>query len=136
MLGAIPRLTILWIPASAGMATQYSGIMCGFPTALRAASADVAEFRHDGRMQELIAVLKECLGHVEASEDSMYAGQGAADIAETLRNAIARLERGKPINKGELTVLFLPTGPLQDTSIDNGWGDEFVALAARFDGAI
>jgi hypothetical protein len=66
----------------------------------------------------------------------MYAGMDAADIADTLRTAIARLESGKPINKGELTFLFLPTGPLQDTSIDNGWGDEFVALAARFDSAI
>jgi len=87
-------------------------------------------------MSDLSAVLKECLQHLRGSEDSAYAGQGAADLAEMLRGAIARLERGEPINKGQLTILFLPTGPLQDTSIDNGWGDEFVALAARFDRAI
>ncbi|MDH3232680.1 MAG: hypothetical protein OEQ29_04080 [Alphaproteobacteria bacterium] len=87
-------------------------------------------------MSELADLLRECLVHIERSADSMYAGQSAADIAEMFRAAIAKLERGEPINKGALKILFLPTGDLQEISIDNGWGDEFVALAARFDRAI
>lgn len=92
--------------------------------------------QEQGDKNELAAVLKECLGHLQASEDSMYAGQGAADLAATLRGAIARLKRGEPINKGELKLLFAPTGALQDTSIDNGWGDQYVALGTRFDSVI
>lgn len=32
-------------------------------------------------------------------------------------------------------ILFLPTGPLQETSLSSGWGDEFCALADRYDEA-
>jgi hypothetical protein len=34
-----------------------------------------------------------------------------------------------------LRVLFAPTGPIQEVSLSSGWGDEFVALADRFDAA-
>lgn len=34
------------------------------------------------------------------------------------------------------TIHFLPTGPLQEVSLSSGWGDEFVALADRFDEAV
>jgi hypothetical protein len=33
-------------------------------------------------------------------------------------------------------VLFLPTGPIQEVSVSSGWGDEFVALAHRYDAAV
>jgi hypothetical protein len=36
---------------------------------------------------------------------------------------------------GGLAILFLPTGPIQEVSLSSGWGDEFVALADRFDRA-
>lgn len=32
-------------------------------------------------------------------------------------------------------ILFLPTGPLQETSLSSGWGDEFCTLADRYDEA-
>jgi hypothetical protein len=32
-----------------------------------------------------------------------------------------------------LRILFLATGPIQDLSVDNGWGTEFLELAERFD---
>jgi hypothetical protein len=35
-----------------------------------------------------------------------------------------------------LSVLFAPTGALQDTSISSGWDEEFIALARRFDAAL
>lgn len=44
-----------------------------------------------------------------------------------------------PINKGdapplsELGRLFVPTGSIQEVSINSGWGEEFLALAQRFD---
>ena len=39
-------------------------------------------------------------------------------------------------NRVGMNVLFLPTGPLQELSLDEGWGDEFCALAERFDVAV
>ncbi|MFC7241798.1 hypothetical protein ACFQO7_04820 [Catellatospora aurea] len=34
-----------------------------------------------------------------------------------------------------LSVLFAPTGPIQEVALSSGWGDEFLTLAARFDDA-
>ncbi|CAN7489295.1 hypothetical protein LJR153_003395 [Paenibacillus sp. LjRoot153] len=33
----------------------------------------------------------------------------------------------------ELEILFGPTGSFQEISIDSGWGEKFLKLAARFD---
>jgi hypothetical protein len=33
-------------------------------------------------------------------------------------------------------VLFVATGPVQEVSLSSGWGDEFVALAHRYDAAV
>ena len=43
---------------------------------------------------------------------------------------IDALERGAVPN---LSVLFLPTGPIQEVSLSSGWGEDFLRLAERFD---
>jgi hypothetical protein len=35
----------------------------------------------------------------------------------------------------QLTLLFAPTGPLQEVSLSGGWGEMFLALAERIDAA-
>lgn len=35
-----------------------------------------------------------------------------------------------------LTILFAPTGPIQEVALSSGWGDEFLVLAERFDAAM
>jgi hypothetical protein len=47
---------------------------------------------------------------------------------------IANLRAGET-NAGVMSILFLPTGPLQELALSSGWGDEFGALADRFDAA-
>jgi hypothetical protein len=47
--------------------------------------------------------------------------------------AIADLTQGVVSN---LSWLFAPTGPLQEVSLNSGWGAEFLALVARFDAAM
>jgi len=32
-----------------------------------------------------------------------------------------------------LSLLFAPTGPIQEVSISSGWGQDFLVLAERFD---
>jgi hypothetical protein len=34
-----------------------------------------------------------------------------------------------------LSILFAPTGPIQEVALSSGWGDEFLELADRFDAA-
>ena len=49
---------------------------------------------------------------------------------------IATLDAGKLPPKLGLTVLFAPTGPIQEVSISSGWGEEFLSLAEQFDRAV
>jgi hypothetical protein len=53
---------------------------------------------------------------------------------EEIDELIASLREGDT-DTGAMAVLFLPTGPIQEVSLSSGWGDEFGALADRFDRA-
>lgn len=59
----------------------------------------------------------------------------AAALA-TLDKHIAAIEDGRLPARLELTVLFAPTGPIQEVSLSSGWGPEFLAVASRFDAAV
>ncbi len=58
-----------------------------------------------------------------------------AALAE-LDGLIETLRAGGLPERLALAVLFAPTGPLQETSLSSGWGQEFIDLAAEFDRAI
>ncbi len=61
---------------------------------------------------------------------SSFIDQEAA--LEEIDGCIAALEAGT-VDPCAIGLLFLPTGPIQEVSLSSGWGDEFVALADRFD---
>ncbi|HUJ60410.1 MAG TPA: hypothetical protein VLX92_18035 [Kofleriaceae bacterium] len=48
---------------------------------------------------------------------------------------ITTLEAGWLPPRMELAVLFAPTGPIQEVSLQSGWSEEFLALSDRFDRA-
>jgi hypothetical protein len=48
---------------------------------------------------------------------------------------IAALEAGQSPSRLGMSVLFAPTGPIQEVSLSSGWVREFLALSARFDAA-
>ena len=45
------------------------------------------------------------------------------------------IRTGEKVDYSELKKLFTPTGPIQELSIENGWGQSFIELANRFDSA-
>lgn len=49
---------------------------------------------------------------------------------------LSQIEKDRPFDKGMLRALFLVTGPIKEVSASSGWGDEFWAVAARFDQAM
>jgi hypothetical protein len=57
-----------------------------------------------------------------------------AALAE-LDGVIDEVRQGR-LPRVTLNVLFGPTGPIQETSISSGWGDEFLEVAARYDQAV
>jgi hypothetical protein len=52
-----------------------------------------------------------------------------------LDGVLSNLSEPETIDIRNLRALFLPTGDMQEVSIASGWGDEFLALAGRFDQA-
>src|SRR4051812_2633467 len=60
----------------------------------------------------------------------------AADALEEVDRLIAAIERGWPGTRFLGSVFFAPTGPIQEVSLSSGWGDEFLALARRWDAAL
>jgi hypothetical protein len=65
---------------------------------------------------------------VDSSEDSAWSHLTTAQISQRIQYAIDTIEDGGKADVQELLLLFAPTGAIQDTSIDIGWGYE---LAVR-----
>jgi hypothetical protein len=61
-------------------------------------------------------------------------GDAEAALRE-IDGLVAALERGRVSPLFTMSVLFAPTGPIQEVSLSSGWADEFLALADRFDAA-
>lgn len=81
----------------------------------------------------VVAALLRTLELVESSRTSAYAHDTVEDIAQRLRTAVTALESGGPVDRSGLGLLFAPTGSIQDTSIDNGWAEEFLAVSGVID---
>ena len=88
---------------------------------------------------ELTAVLTEVLALLrQPGADDSWSGYDLAELISMLESHLSRLASGSQLDAGSLyhlEFLFLPTGPLQETSISSGWGDRFLELASRFDHA-
>jgi hypothetical protein len=83
-------------------------------------------------LQGLIAVLRDARKLLALPEND-FAWSSWEDREAALAEVdghIATLERG---SVPDLSVLFLPTGPIQEVSLSSGWGPEFLSLAERFD---
>jgi hypothetical protein len=73
-----------------------------------------------------------------ARPENDFAWSSWMDCAAALQemdDVIANV-RTEHVDKRTLDVLFAPTGPIQEVSLGSGWGDEFLAIAERYDNAI
>jgi hypothetical protein len=55
---------------------------------------------------------------------------------EEVDGLIARLHAGELPATSEMSILFAPTGPMQELALSSGWGNRFLGLASEFDAAI
>ena len=72
--------------------------------------------------------MEDVIGNLGSSADD--------DLSQDLRSAVAQLRAGDASSVPHLRLLFAPTGRIQERSLDEGWGDEFLGLAERFDHAV
>ena len=87
-----------------------------------------------GENTELIRVLEEARRWL-ALPGNDFVWSSWADQAAALREVdegLAAVTRGE---QADLTILFAPTGDIQEVSLSSGWGQEFLVLARRFDAA-
>ncbi len=75
--------------------------------------------------QPLAAILRDTL-------DAIHSGPDTLGLEAEIRSLLRVLENGRRPTE-DIETLFLPTGQLQDLSIDQGWGDRFLEIAATFD---
>jgi len=88
--------------------------------------------------EELAKVLREArslLAH-SGNDFSWSSWEDAGAALVEVDGLIAQLEAGRLPSRLTVSVLFAPTGPIQEVSLSSGWADEFLALAARCDAAV
>ena len=56
-----------------------------------------------------------------------------AELRDRIRDLIERIEQKELEAIGDAYFLFLPTGAFQEHAISNGWTEEYMNLAERFD---
>lgn len=92
---------------------------------------------HPRHTTELVDVLEEVRALVSRPDNdfSWSSWEDEADALKELDDLIQSVRAGG-LPHFTLSVLFAPTGPLQELAISSGWGDTFLDVANRFDAAI
>lgn len=83
----------------------------------------------------LVQVLESALELVSLP-DNDFAWSSWADAAEAqaeIRSLIEQVQSGALPERVAVSVLFAPTGPLQEVSLSSGWAEPFLKVAERFD---
>jgi|SRR5215211_4462235 len=83
--------------------------------------------------KDLIAALLETISYLHKSKSSVWAGISVDEIVQGLESEIAKAQNSRSMDTNLLRVLFAPTGAIQETYIDNGWGDEFLRISQIVD---
>jgi hypothetical protein len=71
-----------------------------------------------------------------ARPDNNFDWSSWGDARAALREIdglVAALDGGQVPPRLTISVLFAPTGPIQEVSLSSGWAEEFLALATRCD---
>jgi hypothetical protein len=87
-------------------------------------------------MDDFVLALERTLHFLQTSK---YDGGLAAfsDAKVIVEESLARYRKDKVFgfrDKSKIRFLFLPTNELQEISVLNGWGDEFIEIAQIVDG--
>ena len=81
----------------------------------------------------MISVLEKCCTILDASADADWSNMGTEEIQTIFTREIASLKNIGRCDRAELTIIFSPTGALQEIALANGWGALYTDLAAQFD---
>lgn len=87
-------------------------------------------------MDELISAFERIIDLLDQSEDTIWANYTVDEAKEILQTELENYKQTQKLSdsgKSRINFLFLPTSALQEISMDNGWGDEYIKLSNIFD---
>lgn len=84
-------------------------------------------------IEKLISALEETISYLRNSESSGWSNMPIEEIIRKLDAEVSKAKGAKPIDVITLERLFAPTGVIQETSIDNGWGTKFLRISETID---
>jgi len=86
---------------------------------------------HQKKMEK---VLTRLVIFLKKSKESAYASQTPKELVKIALVELNSIQSiGKLHNPNQIENLFLPTASLQDIAIDNGWGEDYLAIAEHFE---
>ena len=80
-------------------------------------------------VENIAIALERTIFLLRQSESSDYAHFSAEELINQIELELMKIKYFNVVNREKLNYFFAPTGSLQDTAIDNGWGQEFLYLA-------
>jgi len=81
----------------------------------------------------LIIALEKTLSLLRESESSLYSSLSIEEVIRQLEDELDKRKKSQPADIEHLRFLFAPTGSIQEISIDNGRGKEFLEIANIID---
>lgn len=84
--------------------------------------------------QKIIGILERAKAHITDDSDVVWTKYASAsDFRKDIDSWIKRLESGDEKVLSEINFAFLPTSSFQEHAVSNGWGEEYLELAAQID---
>ena len=85
-------------------------------------------------IQQLIRIINTVKSKITDDTDVVWAGYDNPDeLREDIENDLKELKAGDLDKLDTFKAHFLPTATFQEVSLSNGWGDEFLLLAEKYD---
>lgn len=84
-------------------------------------------------IEKLISALEETITLLRKSQSSGWANMSVEEILQKLEMEDTKLRNEQTYDSNLLGVIFAPTGAIQETSIANGWENEFLRISEIID---
>jgi hypothetical protein len=85
---------------------------------------------------KVVSILEETTVLLRTSLPSEKTSMTVGELMDALEAEIARAREEHSTDTDRLKMLFAPTGPIQEISIDNGWGNDFLRISQIMDGLL
>lgn len=83
--------------------------------------------------EKLVAILEDVQSFLAESDDSVWSDMEVVKVTDIIKSSIISLKTKNKAKLAKIEYLFLPTAPLQEIAMENGWVDEYLVLAEKFD---